>query len=288
MKIVKFNGGLGNQMFQYAFLLALQDSFKEQILMDINPFKNPKERKFELDSIFGNKLHLARPKDIRKVAYYFDNYYINRVVKKMFKTKKTEFSEKASWAYDTSVFENVENRYYIGNWMNVFYFNKIEAKVREAFSFNPPKDIRNQQLLLEMKETKSVSIHIRRGDYLQIKGQLICGLDYYKAAIEFITQAVGNPSFYVFSDDVAWCRSNLGLLFGSSNNSFVDWNIGANSYVDMQLMAACKHNILANSTFSWWGAWLNDNPDKIIIASKDWAEHCKYEKGHVLSEWVVL
>jgi hypothetical protein len=288
MKIVKFTGGLGNQMFQYAFLMALENYFNEQILVDVSAFKNRKERKFELNTIFNIQLNIASPRDLRKVSYYLDNFNLNRVVKKIFKTKKTEFLEKASWAYDTSVFENVENRYYIGSWMNVFYFNKIEDKIRESFSFKIPNDARNQKLLLEIKDKNAISIHIRRGDYLQIKGHLICGLDYYEAAIDFITQKVENPYFYVFSDDVAWCRKNLSLLFGSSENYFIDWNTGVNSYVDMQLMAACRHNILANSTFSWWGAWLNYNSDKIVIASKDWAVQCKYEKGHVLSEWVIL
>jgi hypothetical protein len=288
MKIVKFGGGLGNQMFQYGLLLALEDHFKELILADISAFKNSKERKFELDTIFDIDLHIASPKDIRKVSYYFDNYSVNRIVKKIFKTKKTEYFEKGFWAFDDAVFDESISRYYIGNWMNVFYFHNIEHKVKKSFQFKLPQDKENQQILAQIEYKNSVSIHVRRGDYLQIAGQLICGLDYYKAAINFIIQSIESPSFYIFSDDIAWCRTNLGPLFGLLDNNFIDWNTGGNSCIDMQLMASCDHNILANSTFSWWGAYLNNNPNKMVIASKVWAEHCRNEAGHVLAAWTLL
>jgi hypothetical protein len=288
MKIVKITGGLGNQMFQYAFLLALENHFNELILVDVSAYRNPKERKFELDTIFEIDLNIADSKDIRKLSYYFNNYYINRVVKKIFKNKKTEYFEKGFWAFDDTVFDDSINKYYIGYWMNIFYFQNINDKIRKSFKFKLPQDKKNQQILSNIKNKDSVSIHVRRGDYLQIEGQLICGFDYYKSAINFIIQSMESPSFYIFSEDIAWCRANLGSLFGILDNYFIDWNTGGNSYVDMQLMAACNHNIIANSTFSWWGAYLNNNPNKIVVASKDWANHCRNEAGHVLGDWIIL
>lgn len=288
MKIVKFQGGIGNQMFQYAFLLALQVKFQEEILADTTSYCYDKQRHYELGKVFDIYLKFATKSDLKKITYYNSIHLFHRVIKKISPLKKSEFFEKVSFSYDESVFNNVD-RYYAGFWMNTFYFKSIEQKIREAYKFNRLLDTRNQQTLNKIKGNESVSIHVRRTDYVSLGYHLVSDLDYYQSAIEYIKGKKKAVTFYIFSDDILWCKANLPSLIRDSEYIFVDWNTNDdNHYIDLQLMMSCKHNILANSTFSWWGAWLNNNPDKIVTAAKGWVEQCKFEKGFILPDWKVL
>ena len=128
----------------------------------------------------------------------------------------------------------------------------------------------NTQIFEKIEKTNTVSIHIRRGDYLKDKQRNnICNVEYYKLAIEKIKTYIEHPSFFVFSDDINWCKEN----FQNEEFNFIDWNTGNNSFIDMQLMSNCKHNIIANSSFSWWAAWLNINSNKIIIGPMYWFDN---------------
>ena len=125
-----------------------------------------------------------------------------------------------------------------------------------------------QKILDLIHETNSVSLHVRRGDYVKLQHiHGLCDLDYYAHAIRFITEHLTNPHFFIFSDDIQWVTNNLKIGF---SHTFVDINHGHDSAWDMWLMANCKHNIIANSSFSWWGAWLNQNPNKIVVAPAQW------------------
>lgn len=132
----------------------------------------------------------------------------------------------------------------------------------------------------QIRASNSVSLHVRRGDYVsnqKIKKDAltpsgVCTEKYYFNAIEYIQAQIENPEFFVFSDDIEWCRQNLRL----ESAHYADWNVGKESFVDMQLMSCCKHNIISNSTFSWWGAWLNGNPGKMVLVPDKW-----YYNGHI-------
>jgi len=126
---------------------------------------------------------------------------------------------------------------------------------------------KNIRLLESMKNRNTVSIHVRRGDYIEhptLGG--VCNLKYYLNSIKYIKANVQDPFFIIFSNDIAWCKDSLDL----DNSVYVDWNTGTSSFKDMQLMSLCKNNIIANSSFSWWGAWLNDNNNKIIVCPNKW------------------
>ena len=163
--------------------------------------------------------------------------------------------------------------YFSGYWQTEKYFLPIEDKIRLAFKFDLKKvNDRTNSLLLEMKPQNAVSIHIRRGDYeydLNAKEVLggICDMEFYKKSIHYICEKNKDPFFYIFSDDCEWVMEHFSFLL---NSSIVDWNKKADSWQDMMLMSQCKHNIIANSSFSWWGAWLNSNPQKIVIAPSKW------------------
>lgn len=165
---------------------------------------------------------------------------------------------------------NGENKYFIGNFENgTQYFRNSQDKIRRAFSF-PRLDPKNQQFAKAEESTNSVSIHIRRGDHMAENQHLFDVGGYYQQAVAYIKQHVDNPRFFIFSDDISWCKTNLSSLGITDKQAvLVQGNSGSNSFRDMQLMSLCKHNIIPISTFSWWGSFLNDNREKITIAPKN-------------------
>jgi hypothetical protein len=129
----------------------------------------------------------------------------------------------------------------------------------------------NAELKEEIGNTNAVSLHVRRGDYVHNSTNAatyeVCSLDYYRASIRHMAERIQQPKFFIFSDDIAWVKNNLKIDFP---HHYVDCNHGEESYNDMRLMSLCQHHIIANSSFSWWGAWLNPNREKIVIAPKNW------------------
>lgn len=162
--------------------------------------------------------------------------------------------------------------YFKGFYQSERYFADVKDEVRKAFTFNPTKaSERSQQMMQRIQnDPQAVSIHIRRGDYLNPKHYdsigCICQLPYYQRAIDEMKKQVGEPHFYVFSEDLEWVKDNLGL----ENAVYVDWNKGNDSWQDMMLMSSCKHHIICNSTFSWWAAWLNPSAEKTVVMPYQW------------------
>ena len=132
-----------------------------------------------------------------------------------------------------------------------------------------------------INKSNSVSLHVRRGDYLNLKNIGVLDVDYYIKAVEYIRKNVEKPTFYIFSDDLEWCKNSLGFL---DDCIYVDWT--QTEIDDLKLMSFCRHNIIANSSFSWWGAWLNQNPKKTVIAPKGWLLNDPDSSNVILSDWV--
>ena len=273
MKIVKILGGLGNQMFQYALFLSLKERFShEQVMIDTSCFRNyPLHNGFEVDRIFAQKAPVASWRNILKVAYPYPNYRFWKIGKYILPKRKTMCVERKNFSFDAAVLTRKGDCYYDGYWQHEEYFCDMKETIWEAFSFPEPVDGRNKEIGALLQASDSVSLHVRRGDYVNhplFRG--ICDLDYYKRAIHYMEERV-NPQLYcVFSNDMAWCESHLRALLPGKEVVYVDWNKGAESYVDMRLMSLCQHNIIANSSFSWWGAWLNRNPQKVVGAPERW------------------
>ena len=172
--------------------------------------------------------------------------------------------------FDKNEVERTDSVYYDGYWQNEGNFRDIRNLVLTAFTFPEFLDEKNKMLACKLKAYNSVSCHIRRGDYLKIPTMCVCTPEYYVQAIDKMNKLV-NPNLYcVFSDDINWCKNHLSQLWEGKKVVYVDWNKGKESFRDMQLMSLCKHNIIANSSFSWWGAWLNQNEKKIVIAPEKW------------------
>lgn len=282
--IVKFWGGLGNQMFQYCLLKRYEKAYN--VLADISEYSKYKMHNgFELEQIFDIQVKKCSKKEKNKLSNS-GNSLSKKIKRKIFGRKKNEICE-IEGEFCNEIFNlNPDKNYYIdGYWQDLRYFMEEEAKVRDYFNFKKI-DEKNINIIKKLKEHNSISIHIRRGDYINNSVyEDICTLAYYKKAVEYIYKEVDKPKFYIFSNDIPWVKENF-------NNEFIyiDWNEKENSYKDLFLMSNCKHNIIANSSFSWWGAFLNQNKDKIVITPSKWNNIiAKNDKNTIIiDDWIKI
>lgn len=274
MRIIYIFDGLGNQMFQYAFYKKMKKIYKN-VYGNIDTFNRDMKihNGYELNRVFGI--------DIEEKNIIFDNFFSRVRLKKItifHKIIHKILKELNFIVYIENWSESIEEKlnkkgivFYNGWWQSEKFFKDISEEIRKDFTFSKFMGKKNLEISKRIKNSNSISIHIRRGDYLGDKGLGgLAPLEYYRRAIEYIKTRVDNPYFFIFSNDIEWCRKNLDL----ENCYYVDWNKGEESYRDMQLMSLCKHNIIPNSSFSWWGAWLNNNPNKIVIAPEKWFNDC--------------
>lgn len=283
MKIVNITGGLGNQMFQYAFAVALQEKWREEVKVDKHHYhyifsktfhgNNFYHNGFEIDKVFPNaKLGIASPLDIMKVSYYMPNFKLSRIIRKLMPVRKGEYIQPAAKAYEyDDQILNIDASYYEGYWMAYKYFEDCRSKIQETYVFPEFTTEENKRFADALRKDSSVTIHVRRGDYVKLGAFAnICTLDYYRKAIAIARQHIELPEFFVFSNDQDWCMVNLKDAFGDATVHFVNNNRGNESYRDMQLMSLARCNLMANSSFSWWGAFLNAREDQIVIAPHKW------------------
>lgn len=269
MIIVRVTGGLGNQMFQYAMYKSLEKKGKLVKLDSKSFYETKKEHNgYELERIFDIKPNKPTKEDLEK----FDENNIStlfKIKRKLFGDKKFVYDTK-EYVFNKDVYK-LKNSYLNGYWQSIKYFEGIENDIKKDFRFKNQLDNKNLEILNEIENSNSISIHIRRGDYMSPENYNMYGCiatpTYYKKAIKVIEEKIENPTFFVFSNDMDWVKKNIQI---NSRVFYIDINSGNGSYKDMQLMSNCKHNIIANSSFSWWGAWLNENKNKIVVAPKKW------------------
>ena len=274
MKIVKYIGGLGNQMFIYAFSVALREIFRQEILVDTHYYKSRNfHNGLEIERIFGIHLTEAKLSDKLKMSWYFPNYWIDYHLLGKLPARKNTVRELPGQKVNLELLDDSSDKFYDGYWQSYQYFDSCRDVILKEFTF--PKISMEDKLNFELNERlnneeNSVGIHIRRGDYLKNwKYRGLCGIDYYQKAIAYILEHIKSPKFFLFSDDIDWVKENISPLLKGYDVTFVNWNHSINSYKDMQLMAMCKNLIIANSSFSWWAAYLNQN-DPIVVAPEKW------------------
>ena len=263
--IIRITGGIGNQMFQYALKLKLDSILSQNCEIDTRFYqKNSVHNGFELNKVFGIQAPLYDG-PVQPLADQFPILYKMCFHRGILSLKTAHRLTEIRTCFRPEVLTMYgKNAYIDGYWQSEEYFHGIEDKVRRNFQFSAFTEQENLRLEQIIKEKQSVSLHVRRGDYVGVSRFVSLGkTDYYQRAVEYIKSNVEDPLFIVLSDDISWCRENLEL---PADSIFVTWNIDDKSYRDMQIMSICKHNIIANSSFSWWGAWLNSNPKKIIVA----------------------
>ncbi|WP_223560017.1 alpha-1,2-fucosyltransferase [Chryseobacterium lathyri] len=269
MIYVKISGGLGNQLFQYAFgqyaagILNTEVKYFSQTRIDNKNFT-----KRELD-IQQFDLPILFEDDFDENLYYRSKGALRSIERKLI--QKLPFLNRKHRVQNVHIHSPevyINNHcYYDGYWQNEMYPNYIFKLLKDKIKLDSKSSIKLENLILRIKNSNSVSIHIRRGDYINIKANAkifqICTNDYYNRSIKFIKEKVDNPIFFIFTEDKEWAREN----FKGDEFYFVDGNTAIE---DMLLMSMCENQIIANSTFSWWAAWLNSNETKIVIAPEDW------------------
>jgi hypothetical protein len=312
MIIVNVKGGIGNQLFQYALSRNIEIKNNYLIKFDKSSFVNYKfPHKFRLE-VFNTKLNIASDKEIEAVisrTTNLKNLKNNPIYNKYGIISKTlrflyrkfiflsfynkSFIEENQFGFDRRILDVDDNTYIDGYWGKYQYFEEIREILLNEISIK--KEFQTEkytQDLMEIQKRNSVSIHIRRGYAKRKSDENLFGvlpLSYYLRAVELIKEKVDDPFFYIFSDDSEWAQNNLQL---EGNSEFI--NFGAEGdYLELLLMSKCKHNIIANSTFSWWAAWLNNNSDKMVIVPEKWYASKKrqnfYNKGYLIPpEWMKL
>jgi Glycosyl transferase family 11 len=292
MVITNLIGGLGNQMFQYAVGRAVSLDRSTPFKVDISSFANyGLHQGFELQHIFNCAVEIASEEDVRSILGWQFFPIIKRIVSRpnMIAFRRKAFVIEPHFHYWSEINSLPSNDYLVGYWQSEKYFADVATKIREDFTFKLPLNQLNSELAKQLSQKNAVSLHVRRGDYVNNKKNAVtyqfCSLDYYQAAILQIASQVESPYFYIFSDDIAWVKENLNIEF---SHQYIDHNHGTESYNDMRLMSLCKHNIIANSSFSWWGAWLNPSPDKIVVAPKFWFANETNTQDLIPQSWIRL
>lgn len=272
MKIVNILGGLGNQMFEYAMYLALKDAHPEEIIkVCTRSFQGyGLHNGLELKRIFNVELPEASLWELAKLAYPFFNYKTYQVMFHWLRQRKTMTKGLTNIAFNPKEVSRQDSVFYDGYWQNEKFFRDIREDVVAAYTFPEFIDERNIKLESLLNGCNAVSCHVRRGDYLQDQRYQVCTAKYYMDAIAMMNEKVNPDMYVVFSDGIDWCKENLPAVIGNRKVVYVDWNKKENSFRDMQLMSLCRHNIIANSSFSWWGAWLGQYEDKVVIAPSKW------------------
>lgn len=283
MIVIEASGGLGNQMFQYALYKKLE-SMNKDVAFDTSFFRSKQNlRELEI-GVFGVQYRTITDKEAAFIrGYGYQDSIIDKIKYKLKPSNMEEYRDTIE-SFQPEVLKK-DNVYLRGYWQSEKYFKDIRSTILEEFAF--PMHIRENMndLTEKMQAENSVSIHVRRSDYLseqnaKVYGN-ICTEKYYENAVKYIESQIENPHFYVFTDDLEWAEN----YFKGDNYTIVDKNRGKDSYVDIYLMSCCKHNIIANSSFSWWGAWLNQNPDKRVLAPKKWFHN--HEKEEIVCEdWI--
>jgi hypothetical protein len=294
MIAVKLMGGLGNQMFQYAAARSLALEKKTWVYLDPSfLYEDSKgrwtQRDYELD-VFHIKYKFERSGRVR----FLRSLNVKNYMKKLSDSSWWFFPYRNFYQPDhrfhPELFSYPKNTYLHGYFQSEKYFIKHEAQIRKDFEFLEPAKERNAEVLEQIRNSFSISIHVRRGDYVTLAAASefhgLMGPAYYTAGADEILRGKSEtPSFFVFSDDPQWCKENIRL---SGETVYVDWNTGKQSFEDMRLMSNCKHHVIANSSFSWWGAWLNPSKEKIIVAPKQWFNDASNQTDIVPESWIRL
>ena len=284
MIIVRLDGGLGNQMFQYAFGRELAERHGTELKLDIGVYSDPAlndpPRTYDLD-IFNIQESFASEAEIVRFAKRTRLDIPDRLLNRLLGVKKGHIRE-PHFHFSNEAYNAPDNVYLSGYWQSEKYFRNVQPQLRREFTFRDPMSENAKAIYDQIVRTNSVCVHVRRTDYLTNPLNGLCGLDYYKKAEQLIRQKTHDPAYFVFSDDINWCRSNLEF---EGDTVFVSHDFGPRKFRDdLRLMSACKDFIISNSSFSWWAVWLNTNKCKTVIAPNDWFRDKSLDTNYLIPE----
>ena len=294
MIIVRLISGLGNQLFQYSFARRIALERNVPLKLDTSFYDSQDLRAYQLD-YFNIKAevisHEALSKALKTNWFWMARKGWYGTQRRLPYYKKRIVREKEKFCYDPNMTKTSKITYFNGYWQHYRYHQSHEAIVRNELTLKSQYLSKISKLLTEIDSSESISLHIRRGDYISDprahKRFGILPLDYYQDALKFIRQRINTPTVYVFSDDTEWVQNHLKL---DSPLQFITIEDEARDVLELALMSRCQHNIIANSTFSWWGAYLNNNPHKIVIAPKQWSSDAVINQTMKIQhpDWILL
>jgi len=278
--ILKLGGGLGNQLFQYAFIRSLSLRINKDFMLDTSLYKNKRKYHFDCSILNYNIVVKYPPRFINKFLDLTDKYHymyaLNKVFNRFFISK---FLPRPISERKFNLQKKMKNEIMllIGYWLDLKYFSDYADVIRKEFM--PKNDLaeENKRFLEKIVSSNSISMHIRRGAY--VIDPVIANvyydssLDYYRRAVSYMTEKITNPIFFIFSNEIDWAKKNLKIDYPVV---YIDNN--GPDFEHLYLMSKCKHNIITSSSFSWWGAWLNSNESKIVIAPKKLSKRKDWEK----------
>lgn len=289
MIIAHLIGGLGNQMFQYACALGMAHRQRCPLKVDVAAFAGYGLRRYALDKL-GITASVAGAEEVRRLRRRARvEALLPEHVRRYVPVRRHTVLREHSFAFDSRVLEARGDVLLEGYWQSERYFADIAAVVRSEFRLPPAPALVHADLEAQIGAVNAVSVHVRRGDYAsdpetrRMYGGC-CSADYYARAVAEIARAVPSPRFFVFSDDPAWVKDNLRL---GHPTTVVEQHGADADCADLRLMSLCRHHIIANSSFSWWGAWLDANPDKVVIAPRRWFEADNIDTRDLLPrDWI--
>ncbi len=311
--LVRLDGGLGNQMFQYALGRALSLHLGEPLTLDIGAYRSYTTRQYGLGvfNISGSTAPASGVPEAGPTPVKAAGRNLAQLAKRLLPpavsnlrraaAKKQEiaipiwappgpwtiYREREDFAFDEAVPASRPPVFLVGYWQNERYFADHTDALRRDFTLRAALSEKARHFQQQITERQpSVSLHVRRGDYVRNTAEArrrldVCGVDYYRRALDFLNSKVPVASTFVFSDEIAWVKDNLKI----ENAVYVD---GCADFEELFLMSCCRHNIIANSTFSWWGAWLNADNNKVVIAPKQWVNGDTSGRTPVPAGWVRL
>jgi hypothetical protein len=291
MIIVRLMGGLGNQLFQYATGRSLALIHNTKLELDIsnvagsnNPVLKYGLNNFNIEENFAS---------LNEIGHYTGNHpaflyrYYYRLNKRIF--HPSLYVEK-DFSFQPEVLSLPDNTFLSGFWQSEKYFKSTKAILLEDLKFKDNPDEANWKILDKILQVNSVSVHIRRGDYVSdpdnnsFHGAL--PIRYYEKCVDYLAERLADPHFFVFSDDPSWAMANFKTNFPTS---YVTQNGSARDHDDLRLMSNCRHNIIANSSFSWWGAWINKYPSKVVLAPAQWFRDASINTVDLIPlEWIKI
>lgn len=284
MLIGNFFGGLGNQMFQYAMLRSLSIELNLPIGFTVDMLKHfNKNSKYQLGQVFNLNCNILSDDEINNL---FNIFFRHPTFRNLFSKFNINFGtfyfEKNLMEAQNFKINKFKNAFFFGYWQNEEYFKKNKNLIINDFKFIFPTDQININHYNNIKSSNSVSVHIRRGDYKTSKAHNLLDIDYYTKSINLLENQLKDLNYFIFSDDMEWVKLN----FPQSDKFHFISNNTLTPQFDMFLMSNCNFNIIANSSFSWWAAYLNLNTNKIIIAPSNWY---KNSRCNILpKEWVII
>lgn len=291
MIIIRLKGGMGNQLFQYAFGLSLAKKLNTSLRLDLSSLLDRSKgnfvyRNYDL-SIFNVKATFLTSPSVLEKVYRLKSSLITKMVRQSI-NKGRHFVKEVDFHYQQELVDQATtNSIYEGWFQSERYFDDVKGLLRKQFTFKAPLLPRSQSLFHYIQSSNSICLNVRRTDFLKVDNLNTTNKEYFLKAAEYLAQKIENPVFFIFSDDVKWCEENIVLNHPAKIVDHKHKGIKFGNY--LQLMSHCKHFIIPNSSFAWWAVWMNQYEGKMVVAPKNWFNDPSIETNDLVPKnWIRL